>query len=144
MKKLVYYLPYLAWIIALTSTLGSLFFSEILKYPPCTLCWYQRSLMYPLALIIPVGTLRRDKGLPSYVLPLTVLGLLIALYHNLLYFGVISESLAPCTAGVPCTQRQLELLGFITIPLLSFSSFLVITVLMYLTLRYNSATNKKR
>lgn len=142
MKKLIYYFPYLAWVIALSSIFGSLLFSEVLKYPPCVLCWYQRSLMYPLSLIIPIGILRKDKGLPIYVLPLTVLGLLIAFYHNLIYFNIIPEAAAPCTVGVPCNSRQLDLLGFITIPMLSMTSFLMITVLMYIIFRYNSSGNK--
>ena len=131
------YILYIAFVQALVATLGSLFFSEIMKLPPCVLCWYQRILMYPLVLIIAVGILRKDKGLPLYVLPLSMLGWLIALYHNLLYYKILPESVAPCTMGISCTTKQIEWLGFITIPLMSFTAFTVITICMYLYYRYN-------
>src|SRR5579864_5425272 len=94
---------YIAWVQSLLAMLGSLYFSEIKKFPPCILCWYQRILMYPLVLIIAVGILRKDKNLPHYVLPLSAIGTIIAVYHNLLYMNIIPESLAPCVAGVSCT-----------------------------------------
>src|SRR4029453_16526802 len=113
------FLPvYLAWVMALVATLGSLFFSEVMKYPPCTLCWYQRIFLYPLVLLLPVGILLRDRLVVRYALPLVVVGLAIAAYHNLLYYGVIPEDILPCTGGVSCTQRQISWLGFIGIPLL--------------------------
>ena len=131
------YVPYLAFVQAIVATLGSLFFSEVMKLPPCVLCWYQRILMYPLVAIIAVGILRRDRGLPLYVLPLSILGWLIALYHNLLYYKILPESVAPCTMGISCTTKQIEWLGFITIPLMSFVAFTVITICMLLYYRYN-------
>ena len=68
---------YTAWVTSLMATVGSLFFSEILHFPPCMLCWYQRILMYPLVVIIAVGILRRDKGVYQYVLPLSITGFII-------------------------------------------------------------------
>ncbi|MFN8632945.1 MAG: disulfide oxidoreductase [Chloroflexota bacterium] len=121
---------YLAWIQACVAMAGSLYFSEVMKFPPCTLCWYQRILMYPLVLVLAAGILRRDARLYLYVLPLSVLGLAIALYHNLLYFGVIPEEIQPCTVGIPCTTIQIEWFGFITIPLMSLTAFTVVTICM--------------
>ncbi len=46
---------YLVWILSLVSTMGSLFFSEIMQLPPCVLCWYQRIAMYPIAILLPVA-----------------------------------------------------------------------------------------
>lgn len=129
-KKLQLYLPYLAWATALLATLGSLYFSEIAKFPPCILCWYQRTMMYPMAIILAVGILRKDKGLPLYVLPLSLIGMTIGIYHNLLYYNIIPEAIAPCQAGVSCTTKFIEWFGFVTIPLLSLSAFTVITVCM--------------
>jgi disulfide bond formation protein DsbB len=132
----IYY--YLAWLTSLIATSGSLFFSEILKFPPCILCWYQRILLYPLVFIIAVGILRKDKSLPYYVLPLTISGTFISIYHNLLYYNILPESTAPCTLGISCTTKFIELFGFVTIPLLSLLAFLFITGCMFLQLRYNS------
>ncbi|MDX2160971.1 MAG: disulfide oxidoreductase [bacterium] len=119
---------YLAWFQAAIATAGSLFFSEVMQLPPCVLCWYQRIAMYPLAAILTVGILSRDSHVKRYVLPLALIGLSIAVYHNLLYYGILPESITPCTAGVSCTSRQIEWLGFITIPLMSLTAFTVITL----------------
>lgn len=137
-------LVYLAWFQALIATLGSLFFSEVMQLTPCLLCWYQRIMMYPLVVILTVGILLREGRLKYYVLPLSMMGLALAIYHNLLYYGIISESLAPCTAGISCTTRQIEWLGFITIPLLSLTAFSVITLCLLLYKRgdQSDATNQ--
>lgn len=121
---------YVAWLQALVATLGSLFFSEVMKFPPCVLCWYQRILMYPLVAVLTVGIVRKDKNVVSYVLPLSILGFLIAAYHNLLYYGILPESAAPCVEGISCTTRFFAWFGFITIPLLSLIAFAVITTCM--------------
>lgn len=119
-------LLYVAWFQALVATLGSLYFSEVMELTPCILCWYQRILMYPLVAVLTVGILRRDAGTWMTVLPLSALGMAIAVYHNLLYYGVLAESAQPCRLGVSCTTRQIEWLGFVTIPLMSLAAFSVI------------------
>jgi disulfide bond formation protein DsbB len=101
-------LPYIAWTQVLIATFGSLYFSEVMRLPPCVLCWYQRILMYPIVLIAAVGIIRLDKALATYVLPLSITGWLISLYHNLLYYKIIPESITPCQLGVSCTTRQIE------------------------------------
>ena len=121
-------LLYIAWTIALVATLGSLFFSEIMELPPCVLCWYQRIAMYPLVFILAIGILLKDKKVFVYAIPLCLIGLGIAVYHNLLYYGIIPESITPCQKGISCTSRQIEWLGFITIPLMSLVVFISITI----------------
>ena len=123
---------YLAWTVALVATAGSLFFSEVMELPPCVLCWYQRIAMYPLVLIIGSAIITGDRGWRRYAVPLIVIGLSVAVYHNLLYYNLIEESLAPCTQGISCTSRQIEWLGFITIPLLSLTAFAALLVLSVL------------
>jgi disulfide bond formation protein DsbB len=115
-----------AWLVSVVATLGSLFFSEVMALPPCVLCWYQRVCMYPLAVISTVALVERDRRASVYAWPFALCGLAIAAYHNLLYYHVIPESITPCTTGVSCTDRQIEWLGFITIPLLSLSAFVII------------------
>lgn len=121
-------LPYLLWILAIVATGGSLFFSEVMELPPCVLCWYQRIAMYPLVVIIAAGIVIGDGKWKWYALPLSLVGLGFAVYHNLLYYHIIPESLAPCMEGISCTSRQIEWLGFITIPLLSLTAFLLMTI----------------
>jgi len=137
------YIPYITLVLALVSTLASLFFSEILHLIPCVLCWYQRICMYPLVAICTVGVLLKDKNLPIYVLPLSIAGWLIALYHNLLYYHFLPESIAPCTAGVSCTNRFFQIFGFIDIPLGSFIAFTLINICMIIYFKNLKAKNKK-
>lgn len=125
-------LPYAAWLLALLSVAGSLFFSEVMDLPPCVLCWYQRIAMYPLVLIIGVGIAVKDASWKKYALPLALAGLAIAVYHNLIYYGIIPESLTPCTQGVSCSERQIEWFGFITIPMMGLASFLLISVFIFI------------
>ncbi|HSI88075.1 MAG TPA: disulfide bond formation protein B [Pyrinomonadaceae bacterium] len=125
-------LPYLAWIITLAGTAGSLFFSEIMDFPPCNLCWYQRVALYPLVIVIAVGIASADAGWKKYAWPLVLIGLVIAVYHNLLYYDFISEGITPCSEGVPCNARQLELFGFVTIPLMSLAGFVSLAILLAL------------
>jgi disulfide bond formation protein DsbB len=111
-----------AWI----ATGGSLFFSEVFGWIPCQLCWYQRILMYPLAILIAVGILRRDRGLHLYVLPLSLFGGSISLYHYLL---IKTDWFIPppCAGGVPCNVDYIDIMGFINIPFLALIAFLIIS-----------------
>ncbi|MCX6116730.1 MAG: disulfide bond formation protein B [Proteobacteria bacterium] len=121
----------LNFVIALSSTLGSLYFSEVMKFPPCTLCWYQRICIYPLVVIFGGALLTEDQFHRKYSVPLLLIGLIFAIYHNLLYFGVIDQPLVPCTGAVSCSSKQLELFGFITIPLLSLIGFLAMLFIAF-------------
>jgi len=126
---------FICWLLASISTLGSLFFSEIMKLPPCALCWYQRIFMFPLVIIFFLGLFPFDKNIIKYALPLALAGLGFAIYHYLIYSGFIPESIQPCSQGVSCSETYLDLFGFLTIPMLSLLSFLILTVLL-LTLKW--------
>ena len=84
----------LAFVVALVATLSSLYFSEIAGFVPCTLCWYQRILMYPLTVITLVGFIKQDEYLPNYVLPLAILGLIVSGYHYLVQLGAFGHPAA--------------------------------------------------
>jgi disulfide bond formation protein DsbB len=117
---------FICWIVASVSTLGSLFFSEIMELAPCALCWYQRIFMFPLVIILLVGLFHFDKSIIRYALPLAIIGWGFAFYHYLLYSGIIPESIQPCNQGVSCSETYLDLFGFLTIPMLSLISFSII------------------
>ena len=114
LKLLDDYTDYLVWSIAAVSMLGSLYFSQVLNWYPCLLCWWQRIFMYPLVAIFAVGILKKDKNAAYYGLPLSLIGLLISLYQSLLQWGVIHESVISCTASsdVSCAKPQIDWLGF--------------------------------
>jgi disulfide bond formation protein DsbB len=127
-----------AWLIASASTLGALFFGEVMKLPPCSLCWYQRIFMFPMMLVLPFGLFPFDRNVVRSALPLAGIGGLLAAFHVLLGAGIIPERVAPCRQGVPCSETVIEWFGFVTIPLLSFMAFGTIAVLLILALSRSS------
>ncbi len=129
-------LLFAAWLIAGVSTLGSLFFSLVMDFPPCSLCWYQRICLFPLVFILARGLFPLDAGVVKYALPLTAVGWLLAAYHNLIHSGIISESMQPCSQGVSCSEEYLKL-GFVSIPLLALAAFSSIMLLLILIKRRN-------
>ena len=135
-----WYLIFAAWLIASTATLVSLFFSEVMLFMPCVLCWYQRIAMYPLVLILLLGLFPLDPKVVKYSLGLSISGLVISVYHSLLHLKIIPESAMPCVQGVPCSTVYINWLGFITIPILSMVAFALITALLFIV-RKNSNEN---
>lgn len=123
-------LIFAAWLVATISTLGALFFGEVMQLPPCVLCWYQRIAMFPLALILPIGLFPFDRKVVRYALPLAVLGWGFAVFHQLLVAGLIPKSIQPCKQGVPCSETVIEWFGFLTIPLLAVAAFSTIIALL--------------
>ena len=135
------YAVYLAFLQAWVATLGSLYFSEIRDFAPCPLCWYQRILMYPLIFILAVGIIRKDKNVAYYVLPMSILGVIIALYQYLLQMVTSIKNIPiQCDAFGSCEQIEIIYFGFITIPFLSLVAFVIISFLMIIVLITN---NKK-
>jgi disulfide bond formation protein DsbB len=128
---------FLSFLISLIATLGSLFFSEIMNFIPCSLCWYQRIFMYPLVFLFSINLLFPDDKIFKYAFPLVVVGWIISVYHNLLMLKIIPENLSPCVQGVPCSVDYLNWFGFITIPLLSFFAYTSILILLIMLKRKN-------
>jgi disulfide bond formation protein DsbB len=129
-KFVVNYSANITFMQALVATLGSLYFSQVMELTPCTLCWYQRILMYPIVLLSATGIILKDKNLSIYTLVLSIPGALIALYHYILQLtGYDQLGFATCSVATPCTNIEISFLGFITIPLMSFVAFTIITVL---------------
>lgn len=129
-------LLFAAWLIALASTLGALFIGEVMGKTPCLLCWYQRAFMFPLAVVLGVACYCGDAAVWRYGLPLSGIGLAVAAYHNLLFWGVIPEEIQPCTrTGPSCSSADLNLVGVIPIPLLSLGAFAALTVLFLIIRR---------
>lgn len=123
------------FIVASIGAWGSLLFSEIMKFPPCELCWYQRIFLYPIVLITLTGLFIRSKDTHKFALPCTLMGFVISIYHNLIYYKFIPV-IIPCSEGVSCTTQQLNFLGFITIPLLSMTGFAILLILNLFTFNY--------
>ncbi len=131
----------LAWLLALASSLGSLFFSDVMNLAPCVLCWYQRIFMFPLVFTLALSLFAHDPPGVRYSLVIAAVGWLIALYHFLLYTGFIPKDMQPCGPGLSCSEISFQLWGFMTIPLMSLIAFTALIALMFVSTR-NSVHEK--
>jgi disulfide bond formation protein DsbB len=120
---------YLALLAAWTAMLGSLFFSEVLGWAPCVLCWYQRILMYPIALFSVVALLAGNRSLPLYALTLSVPGIAVATYHYVYQKTTWFDTVHVCGPGVSCKGDYLGR-GLVTIPFLALVAFVLVTLAM--------------
>lgn len=105
---------------------------------PCTLCWYQRIFMFPIAIILGIACFADDRQGAVYALALALGGLAMAGYHTLLVAGLIPKSWVPCSAGVSCADQKLEILNGIQIPWLSLVAFIALALLLTTYLRKSS------
>ena len=119
---------YLAWLVSIAATVGSLYFSEVRHFVPCALCWWQRIFMYPLVVVLGVATFRQDLQAWRTGLPLALVGLGTATYHYLIQKVPGIAPPAACAAGVPCNVQYIDWFGFVTIPFLAGGAFAIITV----------------
>lgn len=117
-------------IFSFSATAFSLFYSQIFGYAPCYLCWWQRIFIFPQLILFGVAFFKKDKNIGIYALPLLLIGFLIAIYHNFIYY--FGEGIAPCDAsGVSCVQQLVsEFNGYISIPMLSLTSFIALITLL--------------
>jgi len=124
-----------AWLLAVAATVAALFIGEVMGKTPCVLCWFQRIFMFPLAVMLTIACYRADFSVWLYALPLAVIGWVIALYHCLLFIGVIPEDLKPCSAGTSCSGADMLIFGSVPLPLLSLVVFTAIVMLLALIRR---------
>lgn|SRR5690606_5936714 len=117
---------FFAWAISVIALFGSLYFSEVLQYEPCELCWYQRILMYPLTVIIGIAFVKKDYHLSIYSAVLSGIGMFISLYHYSIQKISFFNKNAPSCGVVPCTGEYINWAGFITIPFLALVAFFLI------------------
>lgn len=132
-------LLFAAWIVVTGATLGSLFFSEVMRVPVCVLCWYQRFAMYPLVLILALGLFPHDPKVVRYAGALAGVGWLIAVFHVLLVAGIIPERIQPCVQGIPCSETHIALFGFVSIPVMSLLTFTLVGALLFCAHRKDSS-----
>ena len=118
-----------ACLLASIATASSLYLSEVVGFAPCTLCWYQRFAMYPLVLVLAIGSAIGDSRVWRFGLPLSVVGLAISIYHVFIQWQPALDVVA-CTSDAPCTGRYVAVFGFISIPTMAGSVFLSITGLL--------------
>ncbi|HEX6222321.1 MAG TPA: disulfide oxidoreductase [Acidimicrobiia bacterium] len=133
---------WLAWVVALVATVGSLVYSEVIHFEPCRLCWFQRIAMYPMAIILLVGAIRREFQVKYYALPLALIGLGISIYHYVLQTFPALEGGGGCDPSNPCSAKYVDIFGFISIPFMAGAGFIVIAVLLGFYVNKNSIKEK--
>ena len=124
------YSLFLAWIIAFIGAAATLVAEYGFGLTPGMLAWSQRVFVYPQVIPLPFAAYRNAARVKPYVLPLSVLGMIFALYHYLEQKVPALKDAIRCTTGVPCSGHYINWLGFITIPLLSLLGFTLITALL--------------
>lgn len=135
-------LLFLAFAASVLAMFGSLYFSEIRGYEPCELCWYQRILMYPFVVLLGLATARKDFGIAFYTMILSAIGASISLYHYGLQKVSFLADTAPACGRIPCTGQYINWLGFITIPFLALTAFIVIFVCSVLIWKHTKEDTK--
>ena len=123
---------WLAWLVAATATVGSLYFSEAQGFEPCKLCWFQRVAMYSLAVVLLVGAIRRDHAVRWYAVPLAAIGLVIAIYHRLIEWRPEWEGSGTCSALVPCNTPYFTVFEVFTLSAMAACGFAAILALLLL------------
>ncbi len=124
----------LGFLLSLFASLFPLVYSEIIQFPPCSLCWWQRVFMFPLVLMFGVAFWDKDRKVLRYSLPLVCAGFLVSIYQNFFYYFGESNSL-PCDAtGISCYQHLVsEFGGYISIPMLALTAFFAMLVILTVT-----------
>ncbi|HYN35257.1 MAG TPA: disulfide bond formation protein B [Ilumatobacteraceae bacterium] len=122
---------WLAFLVAAGSTLGSLYFSEVADFVPCRLCWFQRIAMYPLAVVLLVGAIRKDPAVRWYVGPLAIIGAAIAGWHTLIEWRPQLDNGECELTGPSCTYVWFREFGFISLASMALTAFLTILILLF-------------
>jgi len=133
-------LLYCIFIISTVATLGSLYFSEIMNFDPCKLCWFQRIFMYPLPILTAIAIIKKDYQQSVSFLFISSIGLMFSMYHNII--KLLPTDYKGACGQISCTIDYFNFMGFITIPFLSFFAFLLIELLLIYMVIKEKSMNK--
>lgn len=128
----------LAWLVAAVTMAGSLYYSKVQGYVPCELCWYQRIVLYPFAVILAIAAWRRDSSIRIYAIPVLCIGVVISVYHSWIQWFPPASGTSFCTTDTPCTLKYVDEFGFVTLPFMALSAAAVIIALLSIS-RYDDS-----
>jgi disulfide bond formation protein DsbB len=123
----------LAYLFSIVGLIGSLYYSEIVGYAPCVLCWYQRIFMYSNVFVLGLALYKGgDKNVIPYAIILAVMGGIVSLYHNALFLPAFQNKNTTCSpfSNVSCTEEYFTALGYVNIPVIAITSFIAIIILL--------------
>ena len=123
----------LAAVLPVAGLVLSLFYSEVVGLPVCALCWFGRTMMYPLAFIMPIAAWRGDRDIWRYVLPLATVGAIVSGYQHLLQMGTVTGSACHVIKNSgDCAARYVFEFDYITMPLFGFTVFVAVALLVWI------------
>ncbi|WP_100011416.1 disulfide oxidoreductase [Lentibacillus sediminis] len=128
-------LLFFIWAVAVVATAGSLYYSEVLGYTPCDLCWIQRIFMYPLVVVFGVAAVKKDTAVALPGLFLSGIGMLVSIYHYLIQKLPALQAAGEACSGVGCNVQYVNYFGFITIPFLAGTAFILIFITQLIILK---------
>lgn len=132
---------FIAWAVSIIATFGSLYFSEIKHFEPCTLCWYQRIVMYPFTVILGIASVKKDFRISLYTMILSGIGAMISTYHYALQKVPFFADAANACGRIPCTGQYINWAGFITIPFLALTAFIIIFICSFVIWKNSKEAN---
>lgn len=121
----------LAWVIALVTTAGSLYYSKVQGYVPCELCWYQRICLYPWSVILGIAAWRRDASIKVYAIPVLCISVVISAYHSWIQWFPPSTGTSFCSSAAPCTLKYVNEFSFVTLPFMALSAAVFMIALLF-------------
>jgi disulfide bond formation protein DsbB len=117
-----------ALLFSLSGVIGSLIYSNIIGFEPCSLCWWQRVFLYSIAFLLILALWRKERVITNYIFGLSTMGIVFALYHSLVQLG---RSSSFCNGlDVDCSQIYFSSFGFVTIPFMSLTIFAAVGAFM--------------
>lgn len=125
----------LIWVQSFIALAGSLFYSEVMGYVPCELCWIQRILMYPLVVIYGLAAIKKEVSMALPGLILSGIGMFVSTYHYLVQKLPALQDTGDACGLIPCNLTYVNYFGFITIPFLAGIAFIVIFILHLMLLK---------
>ncbi|WP_042349918.1 disulfide oxidoreductase [Bacillus massiliigorillae] len=132
---------FIAWAVSVIAMFGSLYFSEIKNFEPCTLCWYQRIVMYPFTILLGIATIKKDFHITLYTMILSGIGTLLSAYHySIQKIPFLADSANAC-GRIPCTGQYINWGGFITIPFLALTAFIIIFICSFMIWKNSKEVN---
>lgn len=128
----------IGFVVALFGSALTLFYSEYLGYVPCDLCWYQRIFLYPQIFIFGLALWKKDFSIHLYTLALSLIGLVIAIYHHMLQIGY--DMYKPCSDAlfaVDCAKPSFIEYGFVTFPFMAVVLFTFLAILSFVAIKFS-------
>ena len=132
LKEYTFILGFLA---ALGAFALSLFYSNIVGFPPCELCWIQRIFLYPQLILFGMELYKRDRSIVDFSIVFAVFGSIVSLYHVYVENGgtkglACANIATTSTTEISCATRYIYEFGYITMPIMALTLSLFIIVIL--------------